>query len=124
MPDLFKQQGVFSVFFKLRFIQLKFGHNFLDFVFIKLVVIFKQFIMEIPKFCLTTGSQRRHSGLDSKLVAANREMFKNNFDSLGVILNHLLEQRRKPRTVTSFKIAEVSDDNRVILKTFVGRLLG
>jgi hypothetical protein len=56
-------------------------------------------------------------------VAANREMFEYDFDRLGVFLKHLLEQRRKPRTVSSFKIAEDSDDNRCILKTFVGRPL-
>jgi hypothetical protein len=62
--------------------------------------------------------------LNSKLMAAYRKMFKNDFDSLGVFLKHLLEQRRKPRTVSSFKITEVGDDNRCILKPFVWRAIG
>ena len=91
MPDLFQQQGVFPVFFELRFIQLEFRRNFLDFLFIKPVVIVKQFIVELPKFSLTIGSQRCHSGLGGKLVAANREILKNDFDRLGVFLEHLLK---------------------------------
>jgi len=75
----------------LCFIQLEFHRNFLDFLFVKPVVIVKQFIVEIPKFSLTIGSQRCYSGLNGKLVAANREIFKNNFDRLGVFLEHLLK---------------------------------
>jgi hypothetical protein len=61
--------------------------------------------------------------LNGKLVAADREIFKNDFDRLGVFLEHLLKQRRKPRTVLSLKITEVSNDDRRILKSFVRRAL-
>jgi len=82
------------------------------------VVALEQQIVELPEFALAVGGQCRLSSFDGKAMSADGEVFKYNFDFLGVLLEHLLEYRHKPGTVGSLEIAEYNDADRCIGPSF------
>lgn len=72
--------------------------------------------MEFPKFALLAGRHGGDRGFDCKFMdTAQRVVFEDNFQGLGIFLKQLLEQRRQPRTILSLKVAENCDDHRSVI---------
>ncbi len=107
----FADGGIIDVLVKLIHFQTEFLRNLYDFIFINLFVNFEKLIMKFPELALSLGSQRCDGRCGSKFVTAKRKVFKNNGYRIRVFFEHLLEQRRKPRTVGSLKIAEHGNDH-------------
>ena len=103
---------IIDIFIKLIHIQPDLLGDFYDFVLIYLFVDFKQLIMKLPEFSLAPGSQSCYSRCGGILVTAKRKIFKYHGYRVWIFLEHLLEERRKPRTVRSLKIAEHGNDHR------------
>ncbi len=119
--DLSQHLGRVHSGLELTGIQTERGPNFYNFCIVQLVIILKKQIMEFPKHALTLGGQGRLSGFDGKGVSADGEVFKNNFDFFGVLLEHLLEYRHQPGAIRSLEIAEYDDTDRRIGPSFDGR---
>ena len=110
----FADGGIIDVLVKLIHIQTEFLRNLYDFTFINLFVNFEKLIMKFPEFSLSPSSQSCDGRGGSIFVAAKRKVFKNNGYRIRVFFEHLFEQRRKPRTVPSLKVAEHGNDHRGI----------
>jgi hypothetical protein len=50
-------------------------------------------------------------------VVAEREVLEDEFDLLGILLEHLLEQRHEPRAVRSLEVIEDGDGDGSALGT-------
>ena len=57
--------------------------------------------------------------MSERVYGGKGEVFKDQLDLLGIFLQHLLEQRLKPRTIRSLIVAKDGDDNRCALGALI-----
>ncbi len=86
----------------------------LHFCFIDTLVVFKNFRMALPKFALPVGCQRNCSRPACKLVVGQWKVFDNGVYFIRIFIQHLLEERLKPRTIRSLIIAKDGNGDRRI----------
>ena len=91
----------------------RFGY-LLHFCFIDTLEVFKNFRMALPKFALPVGCQRNGRRPSRKLVVGQWKMFDNKVYFIRVFIQHLLEERLKPRTIRSLVITEDRNGDRRI----------
>jgi len=107
-PDL----GVFPVLVELIHVQLELLGNFFYLLFVQVVVVFEEQIVELPEFALSFRRERGDGSRHGKLVVSNREVLEHQFHLVRVFLEHLLEYRHEPRAVWSLEIVEDGDRYR------------
>ena len=112
--DQFLDRRIPRIFVQLYHIKTNLFADFLHFGFIDAAVVFKNFIMTLPKFALSVGRQCNGCRPSCKFVAAERKMFDNEIDFTRVFIQHLLEKRLKPRAVRSLIIAKNGNSDRCI----------
>ena len=122
LANMIGQAAIFSVGCKFDRIQPNLVSNFGHFFFIQPIVVLKKGIMEFPEFSLLSGRHGGDCGVDCKFMdAAQRVVFEDNFQGLGIFLKQLLEQRRQPRTILSLKVAEYGNDHRCVYRAQIRR---
>ncbi len=97
-----------SILFKLVDIQFKLKRDGIDYL-VTQCWRSKQFVMKFPKLPLFTGSKSGACGRFGKFMKAKGHIFENYFNSIVILLEHLLEKRRQLAAVRSFKIREYRD---------------
>jgi hypothetical protein len=80
---------VFELFIEAILVQFQHVCNLTDFCVIQGTLVFKQFVVEFPKFTLIVGSQGGCSRFHGKIVRSDK--FVNQFYLFGILLQHLLE---------------------------------
>ena len=74
--------------------------------------------MALPEFALSVGRQRNGCRPAGKFVALERKMFDNDVYLTRIFIQHLLEERLKPRTIRSLVIAKDRNGHRRIGRPF------
>jgi hypothetical protein len=91
VANLFFYGRVAKLGLKLRLIELEGAGDLLNFFLVQLAVILEQLVVKLPKFSLGRSRQGSLGGLESEAMIAQREILVNQFDLLGIFLEHLLE---------------------------------
>ena len=76
--------------------------------------------MKIPEFPLGVRGECRFGGLSRKLMIPEGEVFYNKLDLVGIVVQHLLEQRLKAGAVGSLIVVKDGDDDGCIRRPFKG----
>jgi len=103
--------GALLVFNKFSLIQTELGPDFLNYLIIETIVIFKKFVVKFPEFALAAGCQSRHGSLNGIFMASNGKILENNSQICRVFFEQLLELRHKLCTIPSLKITEHDKHN-------------
>jgi len=106
--------GTLLVFGKFCLIQAELGPDFLNFLIIETIVIFKKFVVKFPEFVLAAGCQSRPGGLNGIFMIWNGEILENNSQICRVFFEQLLELRHKLCTIPSLKITEHHKRDRCV----------
>jgi hypothetical protein len=99
-------------------IQSQFPSDILDLGITEVSLVGEQLGVELPKFPLFRGRESGDGGLAGEIVAREREVFHRQLHLFWIFLQHLLEERLKPRAVGSLIIREDNDDHGGILRSF------
>ena len=113
--------GVSHVPGKSCHIETQHAGNVLNLCMVQTVVVLKQSIVKLPEFSLPVRRKGSRSGRSRKFVIGKRKIPKNKLDFLGILVQHLLEQRLEPRTVESLIVAEDGNGNRGSFTTLKGQ---
>lgn len=96
----------FLALLEISRVQPQFGGDLVDFLIAELVIIFKKAIVKSPEFTLTLSHHRGGGSFKGVRMIAQGIMFKDHFNPVGVLLEHLLEYRHQPGAIRSLKVAE------------------
>lgn len=117
--DLGDRVGGLHIAAELLSVQIQTGADFIDGLVVQPVVAFEKLIVKFPELPLFSGGNRRLGRFKSKTMVSQGKILENDFYLLGILLDHLIEDRNEPGTVRSLEIAEYGDRDRC-----VGRSLG
>jgi hypothetical protein len=109
---------VLQIAIELFHIQSQFPGDLLDLGITEVSLVGVQLGVELPKFPLFRGREGGDGGLVGEIVAWEGELLNHQPYFFWILLQHLLEERLKPRAVGSLIIREDNDDHRGILRPF------
>jgi hypothetical protein len=118
--DLAGHLGRLALGVEFFLVQVEAGADLLYFGLAEGVVMFKQGVVKGPELPLGVGRQGGGGRRLGELVVAQREVLKDNFHFLGILLEQLLEDRRKPGAVRSLEIGEDGHRHRRIVRSLGG----